>query len=467
MLKKLTTHNKINLLVNQVIPSAVIYTILFHLPTAFYIAHQRFAVSSMTNILMAFSELITIFLFTISIFAIAATINKKLLYAVLVLFYAIGGIGIYFLLNFGKNLGMWSISAIIYDDSNFIHDMIGTQLLLIMSISIIIGLLSTLANKIHYRFSLLVIYACSICFITSILWFNTIIIENGINNYAPYPEFKGAMMYIINKNQSSEKKLKQDINNIYDFSLRINKNKKPLTVIMVIGESLRGDVLQINGYKRFANTPLLQTVPNIASFKYGASQCSATTHAIPSMLTKYRPHDVQNKYHFNDSTFISVFRKLGFKTAWIGAQSSFSQDNIDIPLEAEYIITRKEIMGLNGRQNIYDSDMLPIIRQYINQNQNVNKLIVVHMMGSHWRFDYRYPVGFGAFYPICRNASPISCSNDELENGYHNTVLYTDYFLYNLISIFAKENAFLFFASDHGSHITSNNFEGINEENEQ
>ena len=452
--------NKIDQLVDKVIPSAIIYTILFYLPTAFYVAHERLAVSLVLSGLMAISELVAVFLLTVIIFCVAAKLGSAILYLIVILFYSIGGVNIYFLLNFGKNLGIWSIQSMLYYESNFVEDMMGMQLVLIVAVSVIIGLISISSGKIKFKRSINLITA-SFCYtIVSMTWLGSLLFHSIVNNYNPYPEIKGLHLYLFHKNDHHDSEVKNDISEMYDFIYK-PKTSNPITVVMVIGESLRGDVLELNGYKHFANTPLLQKIPNLVSFKYATSSGSETQSTIPNMLT--RSYNSGNSKSVSaETTFISVFRRLGFKTAWIGAQSSFSANDIyvsSIPLEAEYIVTRKEIMGYNGRHNIYDGDMLPIIKKYIEQNKNYNKLIIVHMIGSHWRLDHRYPSGFGAFYPICRNASPTSCSKSELENSYHNTVLYTDTFLYSLITMLEKDLAFLLFSSDHGSQITENHFE--------
>lgn len=462
MLRRFIYRHKVDKLIDKIMPSALIYTLLFYLPTTYYLAHERAGSNLLLKILLAAAEISTTFLLITLIFTLVARIGKYTLYIVVALFYGVGGITIYFLLNFGKNLGIWSIQSMLYDERNFIEDMMGAQLILIISISIMVGILSIYSHKIKLKKSINIVLISSCGTILGMTGLGTLLFHSILNNYAPYPEIKGLTLYFLHNEEHFEGKIKNDISKIYDFVYK-PKTQDPLTVIMVIGESLRGDILEINGYNHFANanTPYSENITNLVSFKYAKSHASSTKRTIPQMLTR-NFYDEQNSRNIPETTFISVFRKLGFKTAWIGAQSSFSSSDIyisSIPREAEYIITRKEIMGRNGRHNIYDGDMLPIIKQFLDQNKSSNKLLIIHMIGSHWRFDHRYPSGFGAFYPICRHASPTSCTKPELENSYHNTVLYTDFFLYNLIKMIDHDSSFLFFASDHGSQITENHFE--------
>jgi len=63
-------------------------------------------------------------------------------------------------------------------------------------------------------------------------------------------------------------------------------------------------------------------------------------------------------------------------------------------------------------------------------------LIVLHQMGNHGPAYYkRYPTSFEKFKPTCRTNELNKCSNEEINNAYENAVLYTDYFLYQIIQL--------------------------------
>jgi len=64
-------------------------------------------------------------------------------------------------------------------------------------------------------------------------------------------------------------------------------SSSPLTVVLVVGESLRSDRLSINGYHR-STTPLMEKRRNLYSFK-NVQACSTTTAgSLPCMLTDNR-----------------------------------------------------------------------------------------------------------------------------------------------------------------------------------
>ena len=49
-----------------------------------------------------------------------------------------------------------------------------------------------------------------------------------------------------------------------------------------------------------------------------------------------------------------------------------------------------------------------------------------------------------------------SCTKEEMINSYDNTILYTDYFISEVISKVANKNAILFYLSDHGELLGEN-----------
>ena len=111
--------------------------------------------------------------------------------------------------------------------------------------------------------------------------------------------------------------------------------------------------------------------------------------------------------------------------------------------------------------NDHDEKMLPFIKEII---PNSNKqFIVVHTSGSHWNYTARYPKEFEQFTPVCNGKIKSDASNCEqlaLINSYDNSILYTDFFLSNLIDLLKDKNAFLLYVSDHGESLGENGYYG-------
>jgi glucan phosphoethanolaminetransferase (alkaline phosphatase superfamily) len=75
--------------------------------------------------------------------------------------------------------------------------------------------------------------------------------------------------------------------------------------------------------------------------------------------------------------------------------------------------------------------------------------IVLQTKGSHFDFSRRYPAEFARF------SSPAGSRRASLVDAYDNSVLYTDWFLAELINILDRQNlhATLVYTSDHGENL--------------
>jgi len=83
------------------------------------------------------------------------------------------------------------------------------------------------------------------------------------------------------------------------------------------------------------------------------------------------------------------------------------------------------------------------------------KFIIIHFIGTHMGYDYRYPKEFNHF--TTREGIPDWLSNAQAKiyNEYDNSVLYNDYVVDSLISKFRNNNPYglLLYFADHGEEV--------------
>jgi lipid A ethanolaminephosphotransferase len=82
-------------------------------------------------------------------------------------------------------------------------------------------------------------------------------------------------------------------------------------------------------------------------------------------------------------------------------------------------------------------------------------------MGSHGPAYYkRYPEQFEKFTPVCETNQLNECSNEQINNAYDNTIVYTDYVLAKTIELLKNnQDSFktaMFYMSDHGESLGEN-----------
>ena len=83
------------------------------------------------------------------------------------------------------------------------------------------------------------------------------------------------------------------------------------------------------------------------------------------------------------------------------------------------------------------------------------KLIVVHLLGTHMNYRYRFPSGYARFQDSAEVPRYITDKTLRKYNDYDNAVFYNDYVVSSLIDRFKRSNphGFLVYLSDHGESV--------------
>ena len=250
--------------------------------------------------------------------------------------------------------------------------------------------------------------------------------------------------------QLKQGKTRQPLSEIHKFVQ--DKNLQNFNVILIIGESLRSDHLGLNGYER-NTTPHLAAIPDLLNYTISSS-FNTTTRAVTSMLSH------RTKDQFVDippeKSVVSVFKDLGFKTSWYSAQSSkeFRNGMLNIMAdEADEYFFRDRLQSSLRSDKIYDEALIPYLRDAIKEGGR--NFVVLHSFGNHVRFHERHPKNFTIYTPEC-TLLPSSCPKQEVTNAYDNSVLYTDYFVSQVIESLKDTNTILFFVADHGVFLGEN-----------
>ncbi|EBT8902697.1 phosphoethanolamine transferase CptA [Salmonella enterica] len=103
----------------------------------------------------------------------------------------------------------------------------------------------------------------------------------------------------------------------------------------------------------------------------------------------------------------------------------------------------------------YDSNVLAPFKAVL-ADPAPKKFIIVHLLGTHIKYKFRYPENQGKFDGKTDHVPP-GLSSDELEsyNDYDNANLYNDYVVASLIKDYkaTDPNGFLLYFSDHGEEV--------------
>ncbi|PPT77886.1 hypothetical protein XaplCFBP3122_04375 [Xanthomonas arboricola pv. populi] len=222
--------------------------------------------------------------------------------------------------------------------------------------------------------------------------------------------------------------------------------------VFVVGESLRPDHLQLNGYARATSPRLLAR--DVISLKNFVSATPATRTSVP---TYFSQQQIGSTLPFQgQSNMLDGFREAGFRTYWLSTQEPFGRFVSPIS-----VIARRadEVKFLNYggylARGEYDGAMLMPLRGILEKKEK-RAFIVLHTLGAHADYRGRYPESEALFRPVLP-ASVLSDPWDKDQrvqqiNAYDNAVLQIDRFVDQIVKMVEQEGGegWVFYVSDHG-----------------
>jgi len=439
---------------------SIVYIVLYNLPLVSFKHQGLLNLQALWEIILLIPALFILFATTFLL------LPRFLAISFTMLLFVIGGVATYYLVNFGKTLDNGVIIDILSVETELAAEYISLNLVLYIVISLLIPIIiESIFTKYRILISSKIIVGIQLVCLGIFLLHDmgTKLDYKAISllDHPPIKHFHVTGQFLTKYRLPNNKtKLKADLTKEHKVELKPLSNE-PLMVVLVIGESMRGNINALNGYKGHDNMPLLTGWSNLVSFPRARASATSTRVAIPYMLTNAIPPDFEAAS--NTKGVISIFKHLGFKTSWLGNQGLFNYYDSNYAsnaLEADYIISKEELRIHLNQTLVHDESLLPYFKERLEMDSG-NQFIVVHLIGSHWHFSHRYPESFGhKFMPICNSRAISDCSNEQMLNSYHNTIAYTDFVLDQILKALADKNAILLYASDHGYSLNENGIFG-------
>ncbi|MCE3263433.1 MAG: sulfatase protein [Pseudoduganella sp.] len=228
----------------------------------------------------------------------------------------------------------------------------------------------------------------------------------------------------------------------------------PEVVVMVLGESSRYDRWSLNGYSRDTN-PLLGKEGNLVPLADVITAVSATRLSVPVIISR-KPATQSLKDGFSEKSFLTAYKEAGFRTWWLSNQISFGQYDTPVSVFAKEadVIQFLNLGGFTNNSNYDDVLFEPLKRALADPAPK--KLIVLHSLGSHWNYSQRHPKEFDRWQPSLFGINkPVYTDlkiKPQLNNSYDNSILYTDWFLAQVIGELKATGhlASMVYVADHG-----------------
>jgi glucan phosphoethanolaminetransferase (alkaline phosphatase superfamily) len=228
----------------------------------------------------------------------------------------------------------------------------------------------------------------------------------------------------------------------------------PRIVVLVIGESSAAHHWQLGGYARPTN-PLLSQSDVIWLSNY-AAPAVATADSVPIMLTRRLAASA-----WHEPSIVQAFKEAGYTTHWLSNQATAGVHDVQISGYAQESHTQNFInWASHETAGSYDRDLISPFAAALTQAQG-KLFVVVHLMGSHYRYAERIPLGqnkFGLGKSNHRANAWATPSQSSEADDYDDSIVQTDAVLHELIEQLGQDKrpSVLLYASDHGQYLPDN-----------
>lgn len=246
----------------------------------------------------------------------------------------------------------------------------------------------------------------------------------------------------------------------------------PRTLVLVIGESTQRGRMSLYGYSR-ETTPELDTLSKsdkgMTVFNDVVTSRPYTIEILQQALTF--ANEKNPDLYLSKPTLMNMMKQAGYKTFWITNQQTMTERNTMLTVFSRQ--TDKQFyMNQQRTQSAreYDTNVLAPFKEVL-ADPAPKKFIIVHLLGTHIKYKFRYPENWGKFdNQMVGLPSELSDDQKEAWNDYDNANLYNDHVVASLIKDYkaTDPNGFLLYFSDHGEEVYDtppHQTQGRNEDN--
>ncbi|SMB22650.1 Putative membrane-associated, metal-dependent hydrolase (modular protein) [Sterolibacterium denitrificans] len=233
--------------------------------------------------------------------------------------------------------------------------------------------------------------------------------------------------------------------------------RKPMLLVMVVGETLRAANFGLNGYARMT-TPELAGLP-VINFPHVTACGTSTAVSLPCMFSAFGRADYDESKIRSHESLLQLLARAGYRVGWLDNQSGCK--GVCDGLEFVDLGQRRDA-GLCAGEHCLDEILLTGLREQLQADAEgrpiVDRVVVLHPLGNHGpAYHRRYPAAFARYRPACNDDDLGKCTRQEIVNAYDNAVLYTDHLLARLIAFLqtqaAERDVALLYVSDHGESL--------------
>ncbi|WP_299084006.1 phosphoethanolamine transferase [uncultured Campylobacter sp.] len=247
-------------------------------------------------------------------------------------------------------------------------------------------------------------------------------------------------------------------------------------VVFIIGESLQRNFMSLYGYY-LPTTPNLQALErsgNLIAFSDVVSPGAKTNDVLKYVLNFGNYESEKQRPWSANLDIVNLARLANYETFWISNQERYGQWAVASGASAQMTDHSDFTNQIPVYKYAYSLDevMLPSIRNFksgakksplarkdessaaeVNDTQKKDKFFILHLMGSHPSYEFRYPKSFAKFSAADISREPLDGGQKKELAHYLNTVAYNDFIVSEIYKIFASDNTLIVYFSDHAQSL--------------
>lgn len=228
---------------------------------------------------------------------------------------------------------------------------------------------------------------------------------------------------------------------------------QPATLVLVLGESTNRQRMSLYGYHR-KTTPKLDALrQELSVFDNVVTPRPYTIEALTQALT-FADQEHPELY-LTKPSLMNMMRQAGYKSYWITNHQTITKRNTmlaNFSKQTDEQFYMNNSRAQNSRE--YDANVFAPFEEVL-RDPAPRKFIIVHLLGTHMKYEYRYPAEFDVFKGREGVPAILNEGQAKVYNQYDNAVLYNDYVMSTLIESLRKRapNSLLVYFSDHGEDV--------------
>jgi len=247
-------------------------------------------------------------------------------------------------------------------------------------------------------------------------------------------------------------------------------------VVFIIGESLQRNFMSLYGYY-LPTTPNFQALErsgNLIAFSDVVSPGAKTNDVLKYVLNFGNYESEKQRPWSANLDIVNLARLANYETFWISNQERYGQWAVASGASAQMTDHSDFTNQIPVYKYAYSLDevMLPSIKNFksgakrsplarkdessaaeVNGTQKKDKFFILHLMGSHPSYEFRYPKSFAKFSAADISREPLDEGQKKELAHYLNTVAYNDFIVNEIYKIFASDNTLIVYFSDHAQSL--------------